>query len=85
MSDREQEWIEKIAKAVKLSEAKSTEGDKPYCLVQTGRNKIEIALCSDLEPPLKIGDLAVVTVSPQKFVLWTKIFGKIVEDAHKKS
>jgi hypothetical protein len=84
MADREQEWIEKIAKAVNLSKAKSAEEDRPHCLVQTGRNKIEIALYSELAPPLKIGNWAVVTVSPQKFVLWSEIFRKIIDNAQKK-
>ena len=78
MADREKEWIEKLAKAKSLGK------DDPHCLVQTGKSKIEIALHSEIQPVLKIGDWAVITVSPQKFVLWSEIFKKIIEDAQKK-
>lgn len=78
MIDREKEWIDRLAKA------KSLGRDEPHCLVQTGRNKIEIALFSELRPLLKIGDWAVVTISPQKFILWSQIFNKIIENAQKK-
>ena len=78
MADREKEWIDRLAKAKSLGK------EEPHLLVQTGRDKIEIALHSELEPVLKIGDWAVVAVSPQKFVLWSQMFNKIIEDAQKK-
>jgi len=78
MADREKEWIEKLAKVKSLSE------EDPHLLVQTGRDKIEIALYSKLAPLLKIGDWAVITVSPRQFVLWSEIFKKIIEGAQKK-
>ena len=85
MVDREKEWIEKISKVDKLAKAKSTtEEDRLHCLVQTSKGKIEVALYSELAPPLRIGDWAVVTVSPQRFVQWSAIFGKIIENAQKK-
>lgn len=78
MIDREKEWIDRLAKA------KSLGRDEPHCLVQTSRNKIEIALYSELQPLLKIGDWAIVTISPQKFILWSQIFNKTIENAQKK-
>lgn len=84
MADREKEWLEKIAKADEFARTKSLGKDRPHCLVQTSRDKIEIALYSELAPLLKIGDWAVITASPQKFVIWTEMFKKIIEDAQKK-
>jgi hypothetical protein len=78
MSDREKDWIEKLAKV------KSLGRDEPHCLVQTGKSKIEIALHSELQPLLKIGDWAVITVSLQKFIIWSEIFKKIIEEVQKK-
>ncbi len=83
MADREKEWIDKIAEVDKLAKAKSSGKDKPHCLVQTGQDKIEIALYSELAPLLKIGDWAVITASPQKFVIWSEMFKAIIEDAQK--
>ena len=84
MADREKEWIERIAKADELAKSKTRGRDRPHCLVQTGHNKIEIALYSELAPPLKIGDWAVVAASPQKFIIWSEMFKRIIEDAQKK-
>ena len=78
MADREKEWIDKLAKAKSLGK------EDPHLLVQTGHDKIEIALHSELEPLLKIGDWAVVTVSPRQFVLWSEMLKTIIEDAQKK-
>jgi hypothetical protein len=78
MADREKDWIERLAKVKSLGK------EEPHLLVHTGRDKIEIALHSELQPLLKIGDWAVVTVSPRKFVLWSEMFKKIIEDAQKK-
>jgi hypothetical protein len=78
MADREKEWIDRLTKAKSLGK------EEPHLLVQTGRSKIEIALHSELEPVLKLGDWAVVTVSPQRFVLWSEMLKKIIEDAQKK-
>lgn len=84
MADREKDWIDRIAEVDKLAKAKSSGKDKAHCLVLTSKDKIEIALYSELQPLLKIGDWAVVTVSPQKFVLWFQMFKAIIEHAQKK-
>jgi hypothetical protein len=78
MADREKDWIDKLAKVKTLGK------EEPHLLVHTSRDKIEIALHSELGSPLKIGDWAVVTVSPRQFVLWSEMFKKIIEDAQKK-
>ena len=78
MADREKEWIDRLAKA------KSLGGEQRYILVQTGRGKVEVAVRSELAPLLKIGDWAIVTLSPRQFVIWSEMFKTIIEHAQKK-
>ena len=81
MADRENIWIERIAEVDKLVKSKSTSKGSSHCIIKPGQNKIEIALYSELDPLLKLGDWAVLTVSPQKFVSWSEIFKQVIKGA----
>ncbi len=78
MADREKEWIGRLA------EAKTVGGDRQYIIVQRGHGRVEVAMRSEPEPLLRIGDWAIVTLSPRQFVIWSEMFKAIIAHAQRK-